>query len=284
MLAARALARHQIVRRQHVGIAVDSAWREMVRETPSRRQAQPVATTHLVEAELQHLRRIEPAVEIDRDIGHLRELSRAPIASRGPRRSRPAAGIPVATRPPSSVPASARRHVIAALAQSARGGSKPAGPAPTTSTRASLSRADEFRVPALAPFLAHGRGSACSGWATWSCRRRRRCCSRCIRGCRRCGLPRSSSAGTDRRSRPRRADEIENAALHLPHHQVGRGEAADADHRLGGQALDAAHEFFFRRLLGEARGAESLLQSESVTSQRSGVSAMRPMTSSTSAL
>src|SRR5690348_18512509 len=34
---------------------------------------------------------------------------------------------------------------------------------------------------------------------------------------------------------PRRADEIEHAALHERHHAVGRGVAPDAHHRLGGE-------------------------------------------------
>ena len=76
-------------------------------------------------------------------------------------------------------------------------------------------------------------GSACSGWGRSTRRRSHRCCSRCTRGCPPGDLLRSSSAGTGRqwtavlrRSCPGRRCVICRS------HQVGRGEAADADDRL----------------------------------------------------
>ena len=52
---------------------------------------------------------------------------------------------------------------------------------------------------------------------------------------------------------PRRADHVEHAALDLRDHGVRRGEAPDADHRLGGQRLHEGDELLLVALLREAR-------------------------------
>ena len=64
-------------------------------------------------------------------------------------------------------------------------------------------------------------------------------------------LPRQEGIG-DRG--PRRADHVEHAALDLRDHGVGRGEAADADYRLGGELFHERCEALLIALLREARG------------------------------
>ena len=53
--------------------------------------------------------------------------------------------------------------------------------------------------------------------------------------------------------RPRRADQVEHAVAHHPHHRVGGGEPADADDGLGRERLEPAHVLLLRALVGEAR-------------------------------
>ena len=68
------------------------------------------------------------------------------------------------------------------------------------------------------------------------------------------------------------------------HHRVGRGEAADADHRLGGHRLHEVDEGLLVAFLGEARGARSPSPRRlTLTSQRSGSSASIATTSRASA-
>ena len=63
---------------------------------------------------------------------------------------------------------------------------------------------------------------------------------------------------------PRRADEVENAAPHLGDHGVGRGEAADADHRLAGQLLDEGDVRLLAAFVGEARGLRIIAQARDI--------------------
>jgi hypothetical protein len=53
---------------------------------------------------------------------------------------------------------------------------------------------------------------------------------------------------------PGGADQVEHAAPDLRDHGVRRGEAADADHRLACQLLDAGDKRLLRALLAEAGG------------------------------
>ena len=171
----------------------------------------------------------------------LADLTGAPVAHTRPL-GRSAARSRV-TRPPS--PAPARPDVLRS-----RAGQAHALP------RAGRSGADDqhavvrffarcVRMPALAPFLAHRRVLR-SGSASRSCLRKRRCCSRCIRGYRRCvllDLARQERIG-DRR--PRRADHVENAPAQLTYHRVGRCEPADADNGLACHLLHPADERLLR--------------------------------------
>ena len=92
------------------------------------------------------------------------------------------------------------------------------------------------RVPAAPPLLAHRRVLGAADRHGHPVARRRRCCSRCTRGCRPAGPPRSSPAGTDRRwsGAPTPMKSVMPAA-HQAHHRVGRRVAADDHDRLRGQ-------------------------------------------------
>ncbi len=74
------------------------------------------------------------------------------------------------------------------------------------------------------------------------------------------------------------------AAADQAHHAVERGVAPDADHRLGGQALDAANVLFLVAFVGEARGPRIVLPRGQASRPRGpGSSASMPIMSSTSA-
>ena len=53
--------------------------------------------------------------------------------------------------------------------------------------------------------------------------------------------------------RPGRADHVEHAVAHHPHHRVGRREPAHAHHRLGRELLQAPDVLLLERLLGKPR-------------------------------
>ena len=53
---------------------------------------------------------------------------------------------------------------------------------------------------------------------------------------------------------PRRADEIDDAALDLADHGIRRGKAADRHHRFGGHRFDVSHVGLERGFLDEPRG------------------------------
>ena len=103
-----------------------------------------------------------------------------------------------------------------------------------------LGAVELLRVPAAAVLLARGGvlgADRAAGRRSPSGRCRR--CSRCTRGCRRAGLPRSSSAGTGRRSTGRQvammSRQPESIASTI---MFGVDEAADAEHRLLRDLLD----------------------------------------------
>ena len=129
----------------------------------------------------------------------------------------------------------------------------PAGPAPTTRTSRSRFSAGSNRSGCQPRGTPRRRSrSACSRRSRRDPTSGCRCCSRCTRGSRPAGLPRSCAEGTgrrstaaQRRSRPRRRSS------HLGH-LIRVGEPRDADDRLRRRLADVLRPFELPALLEEA--------------------------------
>ena len=245
------------------------------RPTPSRRQRAPVASDHMVGAELQHVAGAQRGCRDRARHWPSCRAARAGSRARAPRRPGRAAAL---ARHAAAELAGrlGEMHLIAALAERARRiRARPARRRRSAPWPRLVRARDAFGMPAACAIPRPWSGSGCSGSATWSCRRRRRYCSRCIRGCRR-SRPSSIFFGRNGSAIEGRAAPMKSRMprLDLRHHGVGRGEAADADHRLAGERLDEVDErllaAFARR---SARSAKSLSQALTLTSHRSGSSA-----------
>ena len=210
----------------------------------------------MLKTEVQHIRGRQPAFEIDRDIGQGRDLARAVIRDPAPG-GQARKGAFAADPPAQRLARLGQGHLIAALAQNQRrlqpGGAAADDQHPVTFP----ARGDPFWVPALAPFLHEGgvlgaaadRTGHIAGHADVAADAFADIFEPAL-----FDLLRQERVG-DRGARG--PDEIQHAFAHLPHHRIGRGEAAHADDRFRGQRLDTAHQRLLRALVLEARGTRT---------------------------
>src|SRR6185312_516938 len=198
--------------------------------------AAPVAAGgqhHVFGAEVEHVLRGERRIEIDGYIRELVDLARAPVAHARPFGQAGQARF-TGHAPAQFLACFGQAHRVTTLAQRARG--LQPGRTGTYHQHAGrrAGRRDALRVPALAPFLAHG------GVLRAADRRDRHVAGDAdvaadafadVVDAAFLDLARQERIG-DRRACA--ADQVQHAAPELRHHGVGRGEAAHADHRFAG--------------------------------------------------
>ena len=248
----RQLVRHDVVRREDLGLLHAGDRHPVAAAVAVAPPGRAGRQHHALEAELQHVLGRQPAVAIERDVGHLLDLQHAVVAH--PRPGRQPRQAQLLGDAPAKLGRRLRQmHLVAALAQRPRRLQPRRPGADDQHAILRPARADHLRMPALAPFLAHGRilgaahrrdgvvaadaDVAADAFAD-------------VFEPAFLDLPGQERIG-DRR--PRRADHVEHAALDLRDHGVGRGEAADADDGLGGQRLHEGDELLLVALLREAR-------------------------------
>ena len=245
---------HDIVRREDAGAGAGGDRCMNLAADAIRAPFGPGRQNHMVGAELENLLRVQAAIEKDFHVAHLGDLALAIVAHASPLGEAGQAAFV------GHAPAQFRRgfgqgHPVAALTE--RAGAFQAGWAGADDKNFRLRPLGPYalRVPALAPFLAHGG---------------------VLRASHRCGeeiagdtyvaadtfadvvdapcldLFRQERSG-DRG--PRGADEVDDAAPYERDHGIGRRGAADADHRLAGQRLDECGVGLLVSRLAEARGA-----------------------------
>ena len=207
----------------------------------------------MLEAEAQNVIRRQVAIAIEFDVGSLGDLPHPVIGNPAPggQSRKLAFQRHAASRLHGLL---GQRHIVTPAAQHHRRFQSGGPRTDYQHFRWRIARPDRFRVPPAPPFLTER-------WVLGAARRRHGEVSRHahvaadtladILDAPLFDLFRQVRIG-DRR--PCRADEIENAVANESHHGIGRGEAANADHRLGGELLDAGNERQLIAFFGEARG------------------------------
>ena len=233
---------------------IDGDRQQIVARDPVAPPRGPGGDRHMLEAETQDVLGGEPRVAIDIHVGHLARSGPRGSRAPGPRRKARAGGTRAPRGrqvrcPPRPAPPRSREDPRVRRRKAGRPG------ADHQHAGVGFLRRHALGMPALAPFLHEGgvlraaaeRHGHVAGHADVAADAFADVLDAVL-----VDLLRQEGIGN---GRPRRADEVEDALLHLAHHHVGRGEAADAHHRLRRQLLDAADQVFLRAFRLEARGA-----------------------------
>ena len=206
----------------------------------------------MLRAEVQNVLRGQITVGIERDIGHLAQLPqpvfRDAVPGLHPRqpgfKPKPAAEI---LRPV------CQRHAIAAPRQRQRR-LQPRRATAHHKHRTGTILAHPFRVPAAPPFLACRRVLGAAHPDAIMPAGNADVAADAFADLRLAALvDLGGQEGVGDRG-ARAADEIQHAAPDHPHHGIGRGEAAHADHGFVGKGFDEIHHGFMAAFRGEARG------------------------------
>ena len=197
--ACRQPAIQQIIQREHARVVREVDKAEAVAAPVA--VATPVATGgkhHVLRAEVEHVLGSQGGITIDGHIGKLAELAHAPVAHARPfgqaRQARLARDAPAQL-----LACLGQTHLVPTLAKRARRFQ----PGRTGADHQHAGGRALRRIRSGCQPLRHSSpmvGFCVQRIGEMVMSPERRCCSRCIRGCRRCGLPRSSLAGMDRQS------------------------------------------------------------------------------------
>ena len=146
-----------------------------------------------------------------------------------------------------------QHHVIAAPRQ-CQCRFKPGRPCPNDQNLfGRMPRGDDLGMPALAPLLAHGRVLGAAQMHRLVVRRAADVAADALADLILASLGNLGWQERIGNRRPRRANEILNAALDLAHHRIGRGEAPDAHHGLRCEPFDESDMGLLKALRAESR-------------------------------